>query len=330
MKKVMICVCALIITFMLAACSTDQQGSIQSEEEQSMDSLTETEDDTNQRENDNNTSGTEGNDIHETEYTTPDGDTGYIYLTDTIRENPEEKVPMVFVMAWTTGETRSSAISCGWVEKALEENFIVVAPDYNNAATYSQTDRLVSALRYITENYPVDTTRIYSTGFSNGGAASVALTNDYPELFAAISAMGWMVDMRSPENETYDMPFQVIQGTEEYTYETAAGEMAIMEDEQNAIRSLFQFNEMMDDSEQADYERTPYWGYEPDDFYERDIDGRKWEFNQFHKDGYDNPFAQFVLIPDAGHEPNENDAEIAWEFFRHFSRNEDGKIVETQ
>ena len=53
------------------------------------------------------------------------------------------------------------------------------------------------------------------TGFSNGGAASVALTRDHPEYFAAISAMGWIVDLDNKDHVfgSYDMPFQVVQGS---------------------------------------------------------------------------------------------------------------------
>lgn len=50
------------------------------------------------------------------------------------------------------------------------------------------------------ENYPIDSERIYAAGFSNGGATSVALTRDYPQYFAAISAMGWMVDVTNKDN----------------------------------------------------------------------------------------------------------------------------------
>lgn len=65
----------------------------------------------------------------------------------------------------------------------------------------------------------VDTERIYSTGFSNGGAASAALTRGYPQYFAAISAMGWMVDIDNKNNVfgRYDMPFQVVQGDGDVT-----------------------------------------------------------------------------------------------------------------
>lgn len=102
--------------------------------------------------------------------------------------------------------------------------------------------------------------RVYSTGFSNGGAASVALTRDYPQYFAAISAMGWMVDLDNRDGvfEGYGMPFQVVQGNGEFTVRTASGAMAVTQDEQESARSLMLYNEMLSASVQPDYDQTPY------------------------------------------------------------------------
>lgn len=265
--------------------------------------------------------------VNEISYTTPEGETGYLYISDSVLNQPEKKVPMVLMMMSTGGEARQNAKACGWADKAMWEDIIVLAPNYNNYATYSELPGIVSAVEYVEENYPVDTGRVYATGFSNGGAVSVALASEYPQMFAAISSYGWMVDMRS-QNPDYDMPFQVIQGTEESTYATDSGAMAIMEDEQRAIRSLFLFNEMIDESVQADYDAAPYWGYVEDDFHSISPDGREWGINDFYKDGYTAPFAQLVLIDEASHQPNTSEADVSWEFFRNFSRDMDGSITE--
>lgn len=46
----------------------------------------------------------------------------------------------------------------------------------------SETGFLISVVDHMLTNYPVDSQRVYSTGFSNGGVASVALTRDYPPI----------------------------------------------------------------------------------------------------------------------------------------------------
>lgn len=265
--------------------------------------------------------------MNEIIYTTPDGETGYLYIPQSVLEHPENKVPMVLMMMCTGGEAWQNAVACGWVDKALEEGIIVLAPVYNNYATYSELPGIISAVEYAIEQYPVDTSRIYATGFSNGGAVAVAMASEHPQMFAAISSYGWMVDMRN-RNADYDMPFQVIQGTEEYTYATTSGAMAIMEDEQRAIRSLFLFNEMIDENTKPDYNAAPYWGYSPEDFSTINPDGREWQVNNFYKDSYTAPFAQLVLIDGARHQPNSSEADVSWAFFRNFSRNSDGAIIE--
>lgn len=271
------------------------------------------------------------NNMNEIAYTTPEGETGYVYVPDKVKDDSNTKVPLVLVMCATTHEARQDAKATGWADKALAENLIVLAPNYDNYATYSQVDRIMSAVEYVIANYPVDTTRVYSTGFSNGGATSVAMCSEYPQVFAAISSLGWMVDLNCSKDSyaAFDMPFQVVQGTKEYTQQTASGAMAIMDDEQHAIRSLFLFNEMIGESDTADYDKTPYWGYAPADSHTISPDGGTWTVNNFYKSGYSSPFAQFVLIDGATHQVHRQEADITWDFFKNFSRADDGSIADS-
>ena len=172
------------------------------------------------------------------------------------------------------------------------------------------------------EHYPVDVQRVYSTGFSNGGAASVALTRDYPQYFAAISAMGWMVglDDQNGVYERYDMPFQVVQGSGEFTEQLASGSVAVMDDEKEGIRDLMLYNGLISNDETADYDKTPYWGYEPDETASETMAGWEWSFSNYYKEGYDAPFAQLVIVEDREHRPREGEAEVAWNFFKNFRR----------
>ena len=267
--------------------------------------------------------------INEIAYTTTGGETGFVYATDEVLNHPQQPVPLVLAMCGTGHDARQDAEDMGWIEKARQEGFIVLAPDYRNASTYSETDTIASVVEYIIENYPVDATRVYATGFSNGGAMSVALCRDYPQLFAGIAAFGWMVDMPDKDGvyAAYDMPFQLIQGSEEYTYRTDSGAMAVMRSEQQALRALFLMNEMMDEKADADYDAVPYWGHTPDEANVRELDGQTWHFSNYYKEGYSSAFAQLVLIEGAGHTPNKYEAECAWDFLRQFARNANGEIV---
>ncbi len=267
-------------------------------------------------------------DAEKLEKLTVSGKTVYAFIPKKIKKKEAKKVPMVLFMCGTSCDPVDNVVKSGWVSMAEKEQFIVISPDYNNYATYSETGFLISAVKHMIKNYPVDTDRIYSTGFSNGGAASVALTRDYPQYFAAVSAMGWMVDIDNKNNVfgRYDMPFQVVQGDGEFTEKMGSGAVAVMDDERDAIRSLFLYNEMITSQTKTDYKKTPYWGYPPDHTRTTTMNGRKWFFSDYNKKGYSVPFAQLVIVEDEEHRPRQEEAKVAWNFFRNFRRDKNGKI----
>lgn len=268
------------------------------------------------------------NDADKLETFTVNGKTVYGYIPQKAKKKGAKKVPMVLFMCGTSCDPVDNVVESGWVSLAEKEKFVVISPDYNNYATYSETEFLISVVKHMIKKYSIDTERIYSTGFSNGGAASIALTRDYPEYFAAISAMGWMVDIDNKDNVfgQYDMPFQVVQGDGEFTEEMDSGAIAVMEDEREAIRSMFLYNEMITSSVEADYEKTPYWGYQPDSTKIVTMNGRKWSFSNYNKKKYSTPFAQLVIVEDSKHRPRQEEAKVAWDFFQNFRRNKNGKI----
>jgi poly(3-hydroxybutyrate) depolymerase len=263
-------------------------------------------------------------------YRTPGGETGFIYFPSSYNKSGNNTYPLVIMMNGTAQNPIHDAEGTGWTTLAPRENILLVVPEYDDYATYSNVNRLISVLDYIEDTYPVDRTRVYSTGFSNGGAMSVALASEHPERLAAISAYGWMVDMRHDQSlaDRYDIPFQVLQGTQEYTEKDTAGNPMIMQDEREAIRSLFLFNEMISAEKQPDYRQVPYWGYEPSSVETKSIDGVKITISSYQKEGYHNPLTQLVLIDGETHRVHPYDAELAWNFMKKFRRDERGRLFE--
>lgn len=255
-----------------------------------------------------------------------DGMNVYIYAEPSVL-NGKKKVPLILYLCGTGCDPEKQPVESGYADLVQKEDMIVVSPDYNNAATYSETDRLVHLIDDMKNRYPVDETRVYSVGFSNGGATSVALTSEHPELFAGIAAYGWMVDLKNKENG-YEMPFQVVQGTREFVTEDENGNPAVMQDEQEAIHSLLVYDQMISKDTEADYLQTPYWGYSPSFVKKERKDGVQWTISSYRKSGYEYPFAQFLLVDGADHRPHREEAEYFWNFLKHFDRDENGKIIE--
>lgn len=55
-----------------------------------------------------------------------------------------------------------------------------------------------------------------------------------------------------------------------------------MDDEKKAVRLLYLYNEMIDPDLQADYDKTLYWGYAPDETETAAWNGREWRFDNYY------------------------------------------------
>ena len=252
---------------------------------------------------------------------------------------PAEAVPMVLAMNCTNGNPEAEVKTNGWDVLCAEEGFIVIAPEYRDNLSYDEVDYIRSVIEQAVSRYPVDPGRIYATGFSNGGAVAIALASEAPELIAGISAAGWLVEVKNTGN--LPTPFQVLKGTEEFTVRNRQGDMELMEDENKALKALFEMDRMP--VGEADYHEVPYWGFRPDsqgsiwpeykDYHYYGGNGVtqsnvEWQVSDYYWEGYEAPFAQLVLIEGADHTPHDYHARIAWDFFSRFSRNTDGTISE--
>ena len=252
---------------------------------------------------------------------------------------PAEAVPMVLAMNCTNGNPEAEVKTNGWDVLCAEEGFIVIAPEYRDSLSYDEVDYIRSVIEQAVSRYPVDPGRIYATGFSNGGAVAIALASEAPELIAGISAAGWLVEVKNTGG--LPTPFQVLKGTEEFTVRNRQGDMELMEDENKALKTLFEMDRMP--VGEADYHEVPYWGFRPDsqgsiwpeykDYHYYGGNGIpqsnvEWQVSDYYREGYEAPFAQLVLIEGADHTPHDYHARIAWDFFSRFSRNTDGTISE--
>ena len=221
----------------------------------------------------------------------------YAYLPEALEEG--KRYPLVIALNCTTGDPQGEVTGNGWDAVVREDDVIVVAPTYNDYATWSETGYIKSVIDDAVSRYPVEPGRIYATGFSNGGALSGALAATYPDLLAGISAMGWMIPLGEMDSHSR-LPFLLIQGTDEFTRwertlrQTTSGSMAVMEDEEGALSDLFARNGLFSGEQTPDYDQTPYWGYPADEILVEYPDYRdifshaahsgdvKWEISRYH------------------------------------------------
>ena len=105
-------------------------------------------------------------------------------------ENDGKTWPVVFSFHGNNN-TLFTGVNLGFVDICYDEGFIVVVPEAEN----SDGDFMVANLEsYLDEmeamGYPIDRSRIYTSGMSKGGRCSMYLAQEMPDVIAAASAHG--------------------------------------------------------------------------------------------------------------------------------------------
>jgi len=144
---------------------------------------------------------------------------------------PGERLPLILAFHGSALNGRTMEEITGFSDLADREGFVVVYPNgsgpsgvlsWNAGSCCSfALERNIDDLAFVDalldtliERYPVDTTRIYATGFSNGGMLTYALAIETPERFAAIAVVsGAMFASQGPADEP--LPVLIIHGTDD-------------------------------------------------------------------------------------------------------------------
>ena len=113
------------------------------------------------------------------------------YLPDEVVKGtaPAGTVPLWLALHGGGDDPRQFVEEIGLLELAGSERFAMVAPEHQNVAALLP-DVLPKLVRYMLKTYPaLDPSRVYVTGYSMGGAATLRAVNGDPSVFAAAIPM---------------------------------------------------------------------------------------------------------------------------------------------
>ena len=105
-----------------------------------------------------------------------------LYLPERAAEPGSETFPLLFI--FTPGAPIFELEGHGYIQEAAKRGCIAVT-----VQTYEEA-RFLALYRKLTEEYPVDRSRVYVTGFSGGGERASLASLTHPELFAASCPAG--------------------------------------------------------------------------------------------------------------------------------------------
>ena len=111
-----------------------------------------------------------------------------------VKENPDKKVPLILCSHGMSDNLLNVADMIKMHEVGEREGFITVYPlssDKNkwnlsmDPKLYSDVDYYLALIEYLKGKYPIDETRIYTSGFSNGAGMAMLFALTHPEIIAA-------------------------------------------------------------------------------------------------------------------------------------------------
>ena len=283
--------------------------------------------------------------------------TWFEYVPTKLADAADGTVPLIVTLHGNLNDTRAQAESSGWMELALEEDFIVVAPEWQDVVYESgsdeplpnffecdglQNDRIVTWLDAMFAKYPqIDTHRVYVTGLSAGSSASELYGVKYADTFAAVggvSGPGIDKDEIAKLAEKWDgtpVPFTYLCGDHDFfgmipvdgssknSFPVDEAGTRIQDVDPRVpifplLQAYMKINGL-DAPEKMDMKANEWYGIKFDETNDIALGEKSAQENVLNgADG--EPIMKLVAIKDQAHWNWKPEAAYLWEFFQRFSR----------
>ncbi len=273
--------------------------------------------------------------------------TWYEFLPEEVIDGSAAKhsIPLILCNHGGGDDPVQAADETGWIALAGSERLALVAPRYASdipgssifdGSPFDVNGRSLPALvEYMLEAYPaLDPARVYVTGYSMGGAATVEVIERAPRLFAAAVPMAagtpWGIYAPTAEEaavfEKVDVP--VMFTTSEFDLPGAVDqqEKILGEGYRECIERFVSFNEV--ERIDFDFKSYPVVGFRADRIVNRilndEYENTTWYLN--NKEGIPMVAVNYTKLLPHGLYPEYG--MLAWSFMKRYSRDlDDGKVV---
>ena len=262
---------------------------------------------------------------------------GYIVYYAEDLDVKEGKVPLVFCFHGGGNTALYEAQATEWPIIGKEYGFITVSVDLHHPNVPAA--EVAQLLEHLKEEYSIDESRVYGSGFSMGGCKSWDIFEQIPELFAGVAPMDATT---VPGEDSYNNKVENPNADVLLPVFWVGGEVSPLpempfQDQKCVDRAanVFAVNKVVADYsgvkfEEKDSWANKIWGIDgdityvvPDEKYFLDSDLTVHLFAS--EDG--NYYTAFASASNQSHEVYARNSWAAWDFLSQFSRGEDGKIV---
>ena len=271
-------------------------------------------------------------------------DTWYEILPEEVKNGsaPEHSVPMWLMLHGGGDDPLQFLDEMGFMTLAGKERFAMIAPIHGAMFTVGQ-DVFPAVVEYFLAKYPaLDPTRVYVTGYSMGGGATLHAINGNAKIFAAAAPNAAAI-FNTPDEEVKldDLDMPILFTTATYDFCGFGGvngfdATPVADDPydpehinasyQNRINAFLTLNGM--ENIDYDFETYPISGFRGDEYWEKLLNNeymnRTWLLN--NDQGV--PMEGLNVTDYMPHGLYQEFGPICWEYVKHFSRNlETGEVI---
>ena len=260
-----------------------------------------------------------------------------------IEDAPEASVPVMVLLHGNTNDPRTQAETSGFIQVAGKERFFVVEMEWQGSRNYGAMghDGVEQVLYQLLAKYPqLDPTRIYAEGLSAGSMTATALGIKKSHLFAAVgghsggifkgarglfSNFDAMWDEATQKRGAVEMPYCSVLGTADMVVPYFTPENYKDNSYLNAWNTYQQMNGM-DVVMDLDFSKDAVFGFTLKDrqtVVTNKGEGIRMEIGQHYKG--EKPLIRIVAVMDYGHWNFMPTAQVMWDYFKQFSRDEKTK-----
>lgn len=255
-------------------------------------------------------------------------DTWYEFLPDEVLDGTAApgSIPLVLVNHGGGDDPVQCVEEMGWLAKCGEERLAIVCAA--SAKVYALGASMLPALvHYMLDTYPaLDASRVYVTGYSMGGGATLLSVYGEPSLFAA-SVPGSPLSYPPSEDQEAALrenhvPMLMLTSSLNGDIKFDK-EMSSYENHHASLQYIFtKMREIYGmDPVEFDFDKYPYFGAKADTYLKTTINNeyghQLWMLN--NKEGV--PMLGLSMIDFMPHGLYQEQANISWDFMKHFSRN---------
>ncbi len=250
--------------------------------------------------------------------------TWFEYLPEEVLNNtaPKGSVPLILGCHGTGDDPRLFMDENGWLSMVGKERFAMVAPEHQYIEEI-RPEALAALLNYMIKTYSaIDTSRVYATGYSMGGRATVMIATSHPQMLAAAVCMSGPTDFPAAFEDQFksvDLPFLYTTSGYDSPSRAIDPNGNLMAPPQKLINKFLTFNEM--DPIVFDFNKYPMVGFRGDAFSKTVVNNEYTSYLWLLYNKKEIPMVGVSYTENLIHALYPEYSKIAWNYLKHFTRN---------